>query len=86
LNEIVDDILTYITPRATWKQHTLVGNLEALKNTRKTHAEEWPDTYKQAAKNGKGWVERLEQIRSAPTTMRNIYSRNPKLLEWWDNI
>jgi hypothetical protein len=86
LNEMVDDILTYITPRATWKQHTLVGNLEALKNTRKTHAEEWPDTYKQAAKNGKGWVERLEQIRSAPTTMRNIYSRNPKLLEWWDNI
>jgi hypothetical protein len=86
LNEIVDDILTYITPRATWKQHTLVGNLEALKNSRKTHAEEWPDTYMQAAKNGKGWVERLEQIRSAPTTMRNIYSRNPKLLEWWDNI
>ena len=83
---MVDDILEYITPRATHKQHTLIGNLEALKNTRKTHQEEWPDTYKQGAKNGKGWVERLEQIRDNPLTMRDIYSRNPELLKWWDNI
>jgi hypothetical protein len=87
LNEMVDDILDYIRPRATWKQETLIGNLEALKNTRKTHEEEWPETYKQAALNGKNWVKRLESIRGdTNVTMRSIYSRNPKLLQWWDNI
>jgi hypothetical protein len=86
LNEVCDDILDYIRPRATWKHHTLISNLEALKSTRKTHAEEWPDTYQQAAKNGKGWVTRLEQIRNSKLSMRDIYSRNTKLLEWWDNI
>jgi hypothetical protein len=86
LNDMVDDILEYITPRATHKQDTLIGNLVALKETRKTHEEEWPDTYIQGAKNGKGWVERLEQIRENPLTLRDIYSRNPELLKWWDNI
>jgi hypothetical protein len=87
LNEVVDDILDYIRPRANeWKHGTLIANLEALKYTRKTHQEEWPDTYQQAAKNGKGWVHRLEQIRDAKLTLRDIYRRNPKLLEWWDNI
>lgn len=87
LNEVCDDILDYIRPRANeWKHGTLIANLEALKYTRKTHEEEWPDTYKQAAKNGKSWVERLEQIRDAKLTLRDIYCRNTKLLEWWDNI
>jgi hypothetical protein len=87
LDEMVDDILAYISPRATWKQHTLIGNLEALKNTRKTHAEEWPDTYQAALKRGKSWVQQLESIRGdTTTTMRSIYSRNPKLLDWWDKI
>lgn len=87
LNEVCDDILEYIRPRANeWKHGTLIANLEALKYTRKTHEEEWPDTFKQAAKNGKGWVERLEQIRESKLTLRDIYCQNPKLLEWWDNI
>lgn len=87
LNEVCDDILEYIRPRANeWKHGTLIANLEALKYTRKTHEEEWPDTFKQAAKNGKGWVERLEQIRESKLTLRDIYCRNTKLLEWWDNI
>jgi hypothetical protein len=86
LNEMVDDILAYCESRATWKQRSFIGNLKALKDNRKTHEEEWPDTYKQSAKNGKSWVERLEQIRGGPTTMRSIYSSNPKLLAWWDNI
>ena len=65
----------------------MIGNLEALKNTRKTHEEEWPDNYKQAALNGKNWVKRLESIRGdTNVTLRSIYSRNPKLLTWWDNI
>jgi len=87
LDEVVDDILDYIRPRADpWQHGTLIGNLEALKDTRKTHQEEWPDTYKQAAKNGKNWVLHLEKIRDAKLTLREIYSANKKLLAWWDNI
>lgn len=87
LNEMCDDIINYCQPRATWKQRQLIANLEALKNSRKTHEEEWPDTYRQARLNGKRWVEHLEKIRGdEKVTMRSIYSANPKLLEWWDNI
>jgi hypothetical protein len=86
LNEVCDDIISYCQPRCTYKQSSLIDNLKSLKDSRKTHAEEWPDRYKQAAKNGKGWVEKLEQIRNDKMTMRDIYSRNPKLLEWWDRI
>lgn len=87
LDEMVDELLDYIKPNADpWRHGTLIANLEALKYSRKTHEEEWPDTYKQAAKNGKGWVQFLEKIRKTDITLRDIYSRNPKLLEWWDNI
>jgi len=87
LNEFVDDLLEYISPRADeWRHGTLIANLEALKDSRKTHEEEWPDKYKQAAKNGKNWVIFLEKIRKSKLTLRDIYRRNPKLLDWWDNI
>ena len=87
LNEVVDDILAYIIPKSDPNRHsTLIANLEALKFSRKTHEEEWPDTFRQAAKNGKGWVERLEKIRDAKLTLRDIYSSNQKLLHWWDSI
>jgi hypothetical protein len=87
LNEFVDDLLEYIRPRADeWRHGTLIANLEALKDSRKTHEEEWPDKYKQAAKNGKNWVIFLEKIRKSKLTLRDIYRRNPKLLDWWDNI
>lgn len=87
LNEMVDDILLYCESRASWKQRSFIGNLQALKDSRKTHEEEWPDKYKTARLNGKRWVEHLEKIRGdEKVTMRYIYSRNPKLLTWWDSI
>jgi len=87
LDEVVDDILAYITPKADpWRHGTLIDNLEALKYRRKTHEEEWPDTYQQAAKNGKNWILSLEKIRSSKLTLRDIYSNNAKLLQWWDSI
>jgi hypothetical protein len=87
LNEVVDDILNYIRPRAGYKQQTLIETLESLKHSRKTHEEEWPDTFKKAAKNGKAWVERLEKIRNDDAvTMRKIYSKNAELLKWWDSL
>ena len=62
-------------------------NLEALKNSRKTHEEEWPDTYQAAAKRGKSWTEHLDKIRgNDQVNMRSIYSCNPDLLKWWNSI
>jgi hypothetical protein len=87
LDEVVDDLLDYIKPRADeWRHGTLIANLEALKYSRKTHEEEWPDKFKQGAKNGKNWIIFLEKIRKSNLSLRDIYSRNSKLLEWWDNI
>lgn len=86
LDEVVDDLLEYIEPKATHKQQSLIDNLRSLK-TRKTHAEAWPDTYAQEAVHGKRWVERIESWRpNTKLTMRDIYSNHPKLVEWWDNI
>lgn len=87
LNDFVDDLLAYIEPRASWKQETLIANLYALKETRKTHEEEWPDTYLEAAKRGKAYTERLDKIRSTTDfNMRTIYSANKDLLAWWDSL
>ena len=87
LDEVVDDILAYIKPKSEpWRHGTLIDNLEALKHRRKTHEEEWPDTFQQAAKNGKNWVLTLEKIRPNKLTLRDIYSNNIKLLNWWDSI
>lgn len=87
LNDVCDDILNYCEPKATYKQQSLIDNLQALKTTRKTHEEEWPNRYKEARKNGKNWVEQLETIRrDERITMRKIYSNNTNLLEWWDSI
>lgn len=85
LNEIIDDLLAYIEPKATYKQRTLVDTLKSMKS-RQTHAEAFPDTYRQAAINGKNWLKRLEQIRNDKYTIDEIYATNPKLLEWWNNL
>jgi hypothetical protein len=87
LNDVVDDILAYCVPRANHNHRSFISNLNALKDSRKTHQEEWPETYKVSRLNGKRWVENLEKIRIDTTlTMRDIYSTSPALLAWWDSI
>lgn len=86
LNRIIDDIISYCEPKVTHKQTSLLSNLRSLKESKKTHEEEWPDTYKQARLNGKRWVEMLERIRNDKLTLRNIYSKDAELLAWWDSI
>ena len=85
LDEMIDNLLAYMEPKATHKQQTLINTLYSMKD-RQTHAEAFPDTYKQAALNGKNWLKRLETIRGDNYTIQDIYSANPKLIEWWNNI
>jgi len=87
LNDIVDDILEYIKPRANHKHDTLISNLIALKESRKTHEEEWPDKYKEAAIRGKRYTEKLDKIRNnTEVNLGSIYSQHPELHKWWQSL
>lgn len=87
LNRHIEELIDYIKPKANWKHDTLLANLEALRDRRKTHEEEWPDTFKEAARRGKAFTERLDRIRdNNKVNLRTIYSKDEELLKWWDNL
>jgi hypothetical protein len=85
LDKVIDELLSYMKPLAGPKQKTLINTLESMK-TRQTHEEAFPNEYKQAAKNGKNWLKRLEQIRKDSYTIEDIYSQNKELIKWWNNL
>lgn len=86
LNRHIDELVAYMQPLAGRKQQSVINTLLSMKDKRQTHAEAWPDTYKQAARNGMNWVKRLEEIRKDKTTLASIYSADPELLEWWNSL
>jgi hypothetical protein len=53
---------------------------------RPTFEQQWPDQYAQGLVKGKARVLQLESIRTQPTTMTQILSTRPRVLEWWNNI
>jgi len=85
LNNMIDELLAYMEPKATHKQMTLINTLKSMKE-RPNHEEAFPDTYKAAQLNGKNWLKRLETIRKDTYTIEDIYSANSELKEWWNNI
>jgi hypothetical protein len=85
LNAVIDDLLDYMKPKATHKQGSLIATLESMK-IRQTHEEAYPEIYKQSAKNGKGWLRRMEEIRHDTYTIEDIYGANPELLKWWQEL
>ena len=54
--------------------------------TRPTFEEQWPDQYQQGLAQGKARVLQLERIRTQPTTMTEILSARPAVLDWWNKI
>jgi hypothetical protein len=69
-------------PMATHKQQTLIKTLREMKN-RPTFAEQWPDTYKTAFKNGKNYQSKLDTIRKETNNIEKIYSLDADLYKWW---
>ena len=61
---------------------TLVNTLSEMKN-RPTFAEQFPDTHEQQFKNGKGYQDRLDQIRQEQFRLKDIYRADPELYDWW---
>jgi hypothetical protein len=53
---------------------------------RPTFEQQWPDQYAKGLAKGKARVLQLESIRTQPTTMTEILSARPAVLEWWNNI
>jgi hypothetical protein len=74
--------LDELIPETTGAMHDV---LVQLKN-RPTFDEQWPDQYQQALAKGRARVLQLEQIRTQSTTMTDILSARPDVLEWWMNI
>lgn len=85
-NEVIDDILDYIRPKVAVnpKHANWIECLEDLKN-RETFEEKYPD-WKEALVRGKQNLTRVDKWRKNENTLEEIYSENPKVLNWWRNI
>ena len=82
LDRHVKELLEYMEPRATHKQQTLINTLREMPK-RPTFEEEWPDRAEQSFKNGKGFQDRLDQIRQEKYRLVDIYKADPELHDWW---
>lgn len=91
LNKILDDNISYIKSKSN-NQRLLSSLLNTLVNMkeRPSFSEEWSDEYQQGLKNGKHYQTKIKNIRkdgeNGTLTLEDIYSTEPKLLEWWNNI
>lgn len=82
LDRHIDELLAYMEPIARHDQMSIVNTLKEMKN-RLTFAEQFPDTYEEAFRRGKGYQDRLDSIRDEKITIADIYAADPELLEWW---
>lgn len=54
--------------------------------TRPTFEEQWPNQYRAGLVSGRDRVLQLESIRTQKTTMAEILSGRPAVLQWWNSI
>ena len=87
LNEIVDELLDFIEPRADRNQRSLVDVLKNLK-TRPNIEETWPDTYKRQLQEGKIYQEDIGRLRKdyKKITLPQILSQDDRLIDWWEAV
>ena len=82
LDKHIHSLLNYMEPKATHRQETLIRTLKEMLN-RPTFAEQWPDTHKQAFKNGNYYQKRLDVIRQDKLTIEKIYGLDSELIDYW---
>lgn len=83
--EILHSWVDEITDQLKVSGSALRDILVQLKS-RPTFQEQWPNEYQAALVKGKARVLKLEQIRTQSTTMTDILSCRPDVLEWWISI
>lgn len=85
LHRIIDDILAYAEPRATWNQKAFIDVLKHLK-TRKTFEEQYSkEEVERGFIKGRARQKWLEQIRpnETPIKINEIYQQDKEVHEWW---
>jgi len=84
-NEVIDDLLEYVTPKVQNTKYSYwIDCLVDLKN-RQVFSEQYPD-WEEGLKNGKKRLQRIDKWRKNEGVIEEIYSQNPKVLEWWNSI
>ena len=87
LDEIVDELLDFIEPRADRNQQSLIDVLKNLK-TRPNIEETWPDTFKRQLQEGKIYQEDIGRLRKdyKKITLPQILSQDDRLINWWEAV
>ncbi len=88
LNEILDELVDYIRPRVTDKTMSMLDTFLDLKK-RPTFEEEYPETYREAFLKGRRRQQMISERRrdgekSKPPTLNDIYKKNDKVYNWWN--
>jgi hypothetical protein len=84
-NEVIDDVIDYIKPKIVQRpQYSYwLTCLEDLKN-RETFQEKYSD-WETGLKHGKERLKNVDKWRNNEGKLEEIFSKNPKVLEWWKN-
>jgi len=84
LHEIIDDALSYMKPKATAKQQSLIDTLENLRQRANMDDMFLNIDALIGKKQGKERQEKIDKIRNRDIT--KILGANQKVLEWWKSI
>jgi hypothetical protein len=82
LDEILDELINYCSPRTTWKTQVFIDTFREMKN-RPTFEEEYP-SYDEGFKSGRHHLQKLEEIRTSSTSLDQIFKANAKVHAWWN--
>ena len=84
-DEVLDDLIEYATPKVQNTKYAYwIDCLVDLK-ARQVFSEQYPD-WEEGLRNGKKRLQRVDSWRKNDGLIEEIYSVNPKVLEWWNSI
>ena len=84
-DEVLDDLIEYVTPKVQNTKYAYwIDCLVDLK-ARQVFSEQYPD-WEEGLRNGKKRLQRVDSWRKNDGLIEEIYSANPKVLEWWNSI
>jgi hypothetical protein len=84
-DEVLDNLIEYVTPKVQNTKYAYwIDCLVDLK-ARQVFSEQYPD-WEEGLRNGKKRLQRVDSWRKNDGLIEEIYSTNPKVLEWWNSI
>ena len=84
-DEVLDDLIEYVTPKVQNTKYSYwIDCLVDLK-ARQVFSEQYPD-WEEGLRNGKKRLQRVDSWRKNDGIIEEIYSTNPKVLDWWNSV